>query len=138
MNAPFDAQLDALADAGIDIYGDPLFLLIPVATVLLSRVAFLAFAGPMTRLAARDPAWARRWLLKHAHGTVSPARWAITGHYTHSVEHVLPGSHGALHHDFHHARVRGNYAGFLPIWDRVFGTLVRDYDRALQDWKARA
>ena len=33
-------------------------------------------------------------------------------------------SDGARHHDFHHARVRGNYAGFFPIWDRRFGTLL--------------
>ncbi|MFA5939019.1 MAG: sterol desaturase family protein [Sinimarinibacterium sp.] len=278
--------MNALLDAAIDTYGEPLFLLIPVATVLLSMVAFLGFAGPMTWLAARDPAWARRWkiqnsgqntrgarlsdadaeargiliqgprmvrqsvrqwlinnvwmfagaiaawplmrlsgihvgplppawvlvlqllfciylddflyywmhramhtrwLLKHVHGRHHRvlAPWAITGHYMHPVEYVLtgslaflgpallgahvallwiwivfrqweaaeghagydlpwtpthwlPGSHGALHHDFHHARVRGNYAGFLPLWDRVFGTLVRDYDRALQDWKAHA
>ncbi|MEQ1440659.1 sterol desaturase family protein [Fontimonas sp. SYSU GA230001] len=270
--------MEALSEA----YADPLFLWIPVATVLLSMVAFLAFAGPLTWLAARDPAWARRWkiqntrgarlseaeaeargilvqgsrmvrlsvqqwlinnvwmfaaaiaawplmrlsgihtgplppvwvlvlqllfciylddflyywmhramhtrwLLRHVHGRHHRvlAPWAITGHYMHPLEYVLtgslaflgpallgahvallwiwivfrqweaaeghagydlpwtpthglPGSHGALHHDFHHARVRGNYAGFLPIWDRMFGTLVRDYDRALQDWKARA
>lgn len=39
----------------------------------------------------------------------------------------LPFSHAAVHHDFHHARVRGNYAGFLALWDRVLGTEARDY-----------
>lgn len=34
----------------------------------------------------------------------------------------LPGSEGAAHHDLHHARVRVNYAGFLAVWDKVFGT----------------
>ncbi len=41
---------------------------------------------------------------------------------------LLPLGDGAAHHDFHHSRRRGNYGGFLPIWDRVFGTLARGYD----------
>lgn len=41
--------------------------------------------------------------------------------------HLLPGNDGAVHHDFHHAKVRGNYAGFLPLWDRVFGTYAKGY-----------
>lgn len=41
--------------------------------------------------------------------------------------HFLPGNDGAVHHDVHHGRVRGNYAGFLPIWDGVFGTYARGY-----------
>jgi len=45
--------------------------------------------------------------------------------------HVLPGNDGAVHHDVHHERVRGNYAGFLPIWDRVFGTFARGYAEEL-------
>ena len=40
---------------------------------------------------------------------------------------LLPGSDGALHHDFHHAKVRGNYAGFLRHVDTVFGTLAKGY-----------
>lgn len=268
-------------DLLLEAYRDPLFLLVPIVTVLLSMAAFLAFAGPLTWLAARDPAWARRWriqntrgarlgaadaqtrgilvqgphmvraslsqwlvnnvwmlaaavaawplmrlagihagplpplwllvlqllfciylddflyywmhramhtrwLLRHVHGRHHRvlAPWAITGHYMHPIEYVLtgslaflgpallgahvtllwvwivfrqweaaeghagydlpwtpthwlPGSHGALHHDFHHARVRGNYAGFLPVWDRVFGTLVRDYEGDVERWKRR-
>lgn len=54
-----------------------------------------------------------------------------------SPTHWLPFSHGALHHDYHHARVRGNYAGFLPLWDRFFGTHVRDYEQAVDDWRGR-
>ena len=42
-----------------------------------------------------------------------------------SPSHALPGSEGAAHHDLHHAKVRVNYAGFLPIWDKVFGTWAR-------------
>lgn len=52
--------------------------------------------------------------------------------------HLLPFSHGALHHDFHHARVRGNYAGFLPLWDKLFGTYVRDYNRDVARWRDQA
>jgi 4-alpha-methyl-delta7-sterol-4alpha-methyl oxidase len=45
-----------------------------------------------------------------------------------SPSRLIPGSEGAEHHDLHHARVRGNYAGFLPIWDKVFGTWARRGD----------
>ena len=38
----------------------------------------------------------------------------------------------------HHARVRGNYAGFLPVWDRVLGTQVRDYEQDRKAWTARS
>ena len=41
--------------------------------------------------------------------------------------HLFLGNDGARHHDFHHARVKGNYAGFFPIWDRCFGTFVKGY-----------
>ena len=46
---------------------------------------------------------------------------------------LIPGSHGAAHHDFHHLRWQGNYGGFLPIHDRWAGTLARGY----ADWVAR-
>lgn len=264
-------------------YADPRFLPVLVVTLLISAGGFLLFALPMTALALRDPAWARRWkiqntrgagllpeaeaarrnilvpgrrmivqslrcwlvnnacmtvvslalwpliaasaihtgplppgwvmalqflffiylddfiyywlhrtlhrrfLLRHVHGwhhrVLAP--WAITGHYMHPLEymltgtiafigpllmgchvavlwlwigfrqweaseghcgydlpwsptHLLPFSDGALHHDFHHARVRGNYAGFLPLWDRVFGTCVRDYQRDRDAWRRHA
>ena len=44
----------------------------------------------------------------------SPTRW-------------LPFSDGAVHHDYHHAKIHGNYAGYLPWTDRVFGTFVPGY-----------
>ena len=237
-------------------YREPLFLLFPVATVLISSATFIVFAAPLTWIAAREPAWAARyriqsrppreqrlvipgvkswainnawmlvgtvaawpllrlsavhlgalpawwvvalqlvlffylddflyywshralhtpWLYKRIHGwhhrIVTP--WAITGNYMHPLElsvtgavamigpvaigahvmviwlwfawrqweaaeghcgydfpwapsHLFPGNDGARHHDAHHARVKGNYAGFTPIWDRIFGTLVRGY-----------
>jgi plant 4alpha-monomethylsterol monooxygenase len=40
---------------------------------------------------------------------------------------LFVGTDGARHHDFHHARVRGNYAGYFPIWDRAFGTFAKGY-----------
>jgi len=45
--------------------------------------------------------------------------------------HFLPLSDGAVHHDAHHERVRGNYAGFLGYLDGVFGTYVRGYREEL-------
>lgn len=41
--------------------------------------------------------------------------------------HLLPFNDGAVHHDVHHARVKGNYAGFLVWTDWLFGTLARGY-----------
>ncbi|HRG99888.1 MAG TPA: sterol desaturase family protein [Polyangiaceae bacterium] len=242
---PWDGQWD-----------DPLFRALAVGGQLVSMGAFVAFAAPLTLLAWRDPAWARRyriqsrrpraqqlvgpsigrwlvnnallgvvitvawpwlrpgrvglgplpapwvvvaelfafaalddflyywmhralhtrWLFKKIHGVhhriVTP--WAITGHYMHPLEYVatgllmlagpalfgahvftawlwivlrqweaaeghsgyalpwspsklFPGSDGAVHHDAHHARVHGNFAGYFPHTDRWFGTLVRGY-----------
>lgn len=244
----------------VAIYREPLFWLFPVASSLLSMLAFAAFAAPLTWLAARDPAWARPyriqtrrpraqellgpsirtwlsnnlrviaaslltwpllrltgvhagplpplWLIvvqvaffiylddflyywmhrtlhrpalfKRIHGwhhrIYTP--WAVTGHYMHPTEygltallvlvgpilvgahvvtlwiwicfrqweaaeghcgydfpwsptHFLPFNDGAIHHDVHHARVRGNYAGFLTWTDRVFGTFARGYEADL-------
>jgi plant 4alpha-monomethylsterol monooxygenase len=48
-----------------------------------------------------------------------------------SPSHWFPGSDGARHHDWHHARVRGNYAGFFPIWDRACGTFAKGYAEVL-------
>ncbi|HZP40253.1 MAG TPA: sterol desaturase family protein [Candidatus Binatia bacterium] len=45
--------------------------------------------------------------------------------------HWLPGNDGAMHRDVHHARVRGNYAGYLTLWDGVFGTCARGYAEEL-------
>ena len=41
---------------------------------------------------------------------------------------LIPFSDGATHHDFHHAKVKGNYAGFFPWVDRAFGTLCAGYE----------
>lgn len=277
-------MIDAVLASLLHSYSDPRFVGVGLASVLLSALGFLAFALPLTWLAARDPAWARRWkiqntrgagglseaeaerrgilvqgrrmvseslraglrnnlwmlaftiaawplmslskvhlgplpaaawwlfplqllfciylddflyywmhramhtrwLLKHVHGRHHRvlAPWAISGHYMHPLEyvltgslaflgpsllgahvallwiwilfrqweaaeghcgyafpwsptHALPFSHGAMHHDAHHARVRGNYAGFLPLWDRRFDTQVRDYEQLRRDWIAR-
>ena len=49
-----------------------------------------------------------------------------------------PFSDSSLHHDFHHSRVRGNYAGFLAIWDRVFRTVIKGYPTAVHAFRERA
>ncbi|HYD50292.1 MAG TPA: sterol desaturase family protein [Terriglobales bacterium] len=51
--------------------------------------------------------------------------------------HFLPGHDGAVHHDVHHERVRGNYAGFLPIWDGRLATFARGYGEELRRRRAR-
>lgn len=35
---------------------------------------------------------------------------------------LVPFYHGAPFHDAHHETYKGNYAGFLPVWDKVFKT----------------
>lgn len=116
------------------------------------------------------------WLFKRVHAThhriLTP--WAVTGHYMHPLEFIatgllalavpwvigahvytlwlwitfrqweaaeghcgydlpwspsklFPGSDGARHHDWHHAKVKGNYAGFFPHCDRWFGTFAKGY-----------
>jgi 4-alpha-methyl-delta7-sterol-4alpha-methyl oxidase len=235
---------------------DPRFIQIVLISTGVSMGSFLLFATPLTLLAWRDPAWARRfriqsrapreqqlvlasigrwvtnnalmtlltaltwpllrasslridnpsawwvvalevlffiylddflfywmhrtlhrpWLFKRIHAIhhkiLTP--WAITGHYMHPVEfiltgslvlvgpmllgvhvytlwiwiafrqweaaeghcgynvpfsltHFLPGGDGAFHHDFHHAKVKGNYAGFFTHCDRLFRTYARGY-----------
>ena len=43
----------------------------------------------------------------------------------------MPFGDGATHHDYHHAKVKGNYAGFFPWWDAAFvvssGSLFVDH-----------
>ncbi|MGH7896157.1 MAG: sterol desaturase family protein [Candidatus Binatia bacterium] len=82
----------------------------------------LALAGPLLVGAHVVVLWIwfafRQWEAAEGHcGYAFP--WTPT--------HVFPGNDGARHHDYHHARVRGNYAGFFPIWDRVFGTFAKGY-----------
>lgn len=41
---------------------------------------------------------------------------------------LIPFYHGAVYHDFHHARFKGNYAGFLSYLDRFMGgTYIPQY-----------
>ncbi len=54
-----------------------------------------------------------------------------------SPTHWLPFSDGAVHHDFHHAKIKGNFAGFLRWTDRAFGTLVPDYEAELARFKEK-
>ena len=67
---------------------------------------------------------------------------AAEGHCGYAVPwsptRFLPFSDSSLHHDFHHSRVRGNYAGFLAIWDRVFRTVIKGYPTAVHAFRERA
>jgi len=95
----------------------------PVEYVLTGSVALL---GPLLVGAHVVVLWiwfaVRQWEAAEGHcGYDFP--WSPT--------RLFAGSDGARHHDWHHARVRGNYAGFFPIWDRAFGTLARGYAEAL-------
>lgn len=249
----------------VESYQDPRFWWFPVGGTLVSVVAFLSFAAPLTWLAIKDPAplqkyriqrrrgrrdliWpsVRKWLsnnfiqlvfavvswpllsLSNVHLGPLPAwwvvilqllffiylddflyywmhralhhkriydkvhgvhhqigaPWAIMGHYMHPLEYVMtttvmligpvligahigviylwiiirqleaaeghcgydfpfalskliPLSHGPAHHDFHHARWNGNFAGFLPLHDRIFGTESRGYRRWIQTRRER-
>lgn len=241
----------------IALYQEPMFLLIPLATLALSVGSFLFFALPWTLLAWSDPLWARpykiqqkpfqvktyfwpniariiinsmmmlivlvltwpllrlsnihagdvppwyswmiqivfflllddflfywmhrwmhenKWVLKHIHSVHHRIKntCALDGNYFHWVEFVLIGSlamvgplllgshiyilyfwiiirnleaadghtgydlpwnplrflplyDGAVYHDFHHARFKGNYAGALHYVDHFFGTYIKEY-----------
>lgn len=50
-----------------------------------------------------------------------------------ALNRLIPFSRGAAHHDFHHAQVKGNFAGFMPHVDEWFGTIARNY----ADYRAR-
>jgi len=57
---------------------------------------------------------------------------AVDGHAGYDIPwnpaHWLPVYEGPVYHDFHHAKFKGNYAGFLPYLDRFMGnTYVADY-----------
>lgn len=60
----------------------------------------------------------RQWEAAEGHAGYD-FRWSPT--------RLIPFSDGATHHDFHHAKVIGNYAGFFPWWDTAFGTLSKGY-----------
>lgn len=54
-----------------------------------------------------------------------------------SPSHLMPFGDGATHHDFHHAKVKGNYAGFFPWIDAAFGTLCQGYPEHLAHQKTK-
>jgi methylsterol monooxygenase/4-alpha-methyl-delta7-sterol-4alpha-methyl oxidase len=64
---------------------------------------------------------------------------AVDGHTGYDIPwnpaHWLPVYEGPVYHDFHHAKFKGNYAGFLPYLDKYMGnTYIDDY---LQYLKAK-
>jgi 4-alpha-methyl-delta7-sterol-4alpha-methyl oxidase len=65
---------------------------------------------------------------------------AVDGHAGYDIPwnpaHWLPVYQGPVYHDFHHAKFKGNYAGFLPYLDRFMGnTYVADYLKYLKGKK---
>jgi methylsterol monooxygenase/4-alpha-methyl-delta7-sterol-4alpha-methyl oxidase len=50
---------------------------------------------------------------------------------------LFPLYKGPAYHDFHHARFKGNYAGFLPYLDSLMGTYIKDYLTYVAQRKAR-
>lgn len=96
----------------------------PVEYVLTGTIALI---GPMLVGAHVVTLWA--WLLFR--------QWeAAEGHcgydFPWSPTHWLPFSDGAIHHDVHHARVKGNYSGFLTWCDGAFGTFAKGYGAELR------
>lgn len=89
-------------------------------------IGSLAMVGPVLLQAHVVTLWVwvifRQWEAAEGHcGYEFP--WTPT--------HLVPGNDGAVHHDFHHLRVRGNYAGFLALVDGACGTYARGYDEGL-------
>lgn len=82
----------------------------------------LALAGPALVGAHVSVLWAwvalRQWEAAEGH-----CGYDLPG----SPSRLFPGSDGARHHDAHHARVKGNYAGFFAHVDGLFGTYAKGY-----------
>ena len=62
---------------------------------------------------------------------------AVDGHAGYDIPwnpaHWLPVYQGPVYHDFHHAKFKGNYAGFLPYLDKYMGnTYIVEYLRYLE------
>ena len=66
----------------------------------------------------------------------------MTGHLGH--EFLPPGFNRhwffkwqtpVTHHDLHHSKVNCNYGLYFNIWDRVMGTLHKNYDKTFDDVK---
>lgn len=85
-------------------------------------IASLMLVGPIAVQANLVVLWIwiawRQWEAAEGHcGYEFP--WSPT--------RLVPGNDGAIFHDVHHARVKGNYAGFLAIWDGLLRTYSRGY-----------
>lgn len=62
---------------------------------------------------------------------------AVDGHAGYDIPwnpaHWLPVYEGPVYHDFHHAKFKGNYAGFLPYLDKYMGnTYIDNYLKYLK------
>ncbi|HEV7731164.1 MAG TPA: sterol desaturase family protein [Candidatus Binatia bacterium] len=92
----------------------------------LSVTATVALIGPLLLGAHVVTVWIwfvwRQWEAAEGHSGYD---------FPWTPSHFLPGNDGARHHDWHHAKVKGNYAGFTPIPDRLFSTFARGYTEDL-------
>ena len=95
-----------------EIYAEPLFWLFPVAGTAIGVVAFLAFAGPLTVLAWKQPAGADRYRIQARktgrRSIVRPAFWHVFRNS--SIMGVLTIASWPL------LRLTNVHAGPLPAW----------------------
>lgn len=81
-----------------------------------------ALAGPLLVGAHLVTMWIwivfRQWEASEGHSGY---------HFPFHPMHWIPGYDGPRFHDFHHAKFKGNYAGFFSYWDRLLGTLSEGY-----------
>ncbi|MCL6416945.1 sterol desaturase family protein [Aestuariirhabdus sp. Z084] len=96
-----------------------------------SLTAFLTLVGPMLIGAHIYVIWI--WvIIRQFEGA--------DGHIGYDVPwnpaHLFPVYQGPVYHDFHHAKFKGNYAGFLPYLDKYLGqTHIAAYLRYLEERK---
>jgi 4-alpha-methyl-delta7-sterol-4alpha-methyl oxidase len=94
------------------LYGEPMFWLFPVATSVLSLVAFLLFALPMTWLAWRDPPGLRRYRVQARPMQVDKWLWpSLVRAFINTALMLLV---TALNWPL--LRLSGIHAGPLPPW----------------------
>ncbi len=102
----------------------------PVEFILTGTLALL---GPVLLGAHVVTVWIwialRQWEAAEGHSGYS---------FPWNPSHLVPGYGGVEYHDFHHARFRGNYSGFLGYLDGIFGSYSPGYRERLAAKKAAA
>ncbi len=103
------------------MYREPMFLLYPVATLLLSIVAFLAFALPWTWLAWKNPLWARKYRIQQDR-EIDVQRWFLPSLGRIAVNSSI--TFALLLLTWPVLRLSGVHWGALPDWYVVIAQLV--------------